>query len=40
MLRQSTFERLSEQDFSEWLEDYSVGELWTRNVIQGGTSDV
>ncbi|WP_419603945.1 AAA family ATPase [Thiolapillus sp.] len=37
---QSTFERLSEQDFSEWLEDYSVGELWTRNVIQGGTSDV
>ncbi len=36
---QSTFERLSEQDFSQWLEDYSVGELWTRNVIQGGTSD-
>lgn len=36
---QSTFERLSEQDFSQWLENYSVGELWTRNVIQGGTSD-
>ncbi len=36
---QSTFERLSEDDFSQWLEDYSVGELWTRNVIQGGAAD-
>jgi len=34
---QSTFERLSEDDFTEWLEDYSVGELWTKNVIRGGT---
>ncbi len=36
---QSVFERLKESDFSEWLEDYSVGELWTKNVIQGGTTD-
>lgn len=35
---QSTFERLEEKDFNEWLEDYSVGELWTKNVIQGGTT--
>jgi len=32
----STFERLKEQDFTQWLEEYSVGELWTKNVISGG----
>ncbi|MPM43264.1 hypothetical protein SDC9_89937 [bioreactor metagenome] len=32
----SSFERLKEADFSAWLEDYSVGELWTKNVIAGG----
>ncbi len=32
----SSFERLSEKDFSKWLENYSVGELWTKNVISGG----
>lgn len=32
----STFERLKEADFTEWLKDYSVGELWTKNVIVGG----
>lgn len=36
---QSVFERLKRTDFNEWLEDYSVGELWTRNVIQGGTTN-
>lgn len=36
---QSAFERLKHSDFNEWLEDYSVGELWTKNVIQGGTSN-
>ena len=35
---QSTFERLRHEDFNEWLNDYSVGELWTKNVIQGGTT--
>lgn len=32
----STFERLKEEDFNVWLEKYSVGELWTKNVISGG----
>ncbi|GGF86958.1 MULTISPECIES: AAA family ATPase [Cysteiniphilum] len=32
----STFERLNEKDFSQWLESYSVGELWAKNVIAGG----
>ena len=32
---QSTFERLQKSSFNEWLEDYSVGELWTKNVTQG-----
>jgi predicted ATPase len=32
----STFRRLKEEDFTTWLEDYSVGELWTKNVIDGG----
>lgn len=35
---QSTFNRLDRCEFDVWLEDYSVGELWTKNVIQGGTS--
>ncbi len=32
----STFERLQEKDFNVWLESYSVGELWTKNVLSGG----
>lgn len=32
----STFERLKEKDFKVWLENYSVGELWSKNVISGG----
>ncbi|EKD83238.1 MAG: hypothetical protein ACD_39C00798G0001, partial [uncultured bacterium] len=32
----STFKRLNESDFKVWLEDYSVGELWTKNVIAAG----
>ncbi len=32
----STFKRLKEADFSEWLKRYSVGELWSKNVISGG----
>lgn len=32
----STFKRLNEADFNVWLEEYSVGELWTKNVISGG----
>ena len=32
----STMKRLDPEAFSVWLEDYSVGELWTKNVIEGG----
>lgn len=34
---QSTFERLLRKDYDRWLEDYSVGQLWSKNVIEGGT---
>lgn len=32
----STFERLEAEQLSEWMEDYSVGELWQKNVVRGG----
>ena len=32
----SIFERLREKDFHIWLESYSMGELWSKNVIAGG----
>ena len=32
----TVFERLNEGDYSAWLEDFTLGELWTRNVIEGG----
>jgi predicted ATPase len=32
----STFERLDAQALTEWLQDYSVGELWQKNVVRGG----
>lgn len=35
---ESTFHRLTESDFKEWLNDYSLGELWVKNVIAGGPS--
>lgn len=35
---QSTFERLKREDYNVWLEDYSVGQLWTKDLIQGGTT--
>ena len=34
----SYFERLKEEDYLHWLDDYSVGELWEKNVIMGGVS--
>lgn len=36
--RASHFERLCESDFDQRLQDYSVGELWAKNVIVGGPS--
>lgn len=32
---QSVFKRLDEEELSSWLEDYSLGELWDKNVIGG-----
>ena len=32
----SVFKRLNENEFSYWLEDFSVGELWDKNVLGGG----
>jgi predicted ATPase len=32
----STFARLDPQTLAAWMEDYSVGELWQKNVVQGG----
>jgi predicted ATPase len=32
----SLFRRLDANQLKEWLEDYSVGELWEKNVLGGG----
>ena len=32
---ETVFKRLSEHDFSAWLEDYSIGELWEKNILGG-----
>jgi predicted ATPase len=32
----STFERLDPNGLKEWLEEYTLSELWERNVIGGG----
>ncbi len=34
----SVFKRLDENDFQEWLEEYSIGELWEKNVLGGRPS--
>lgn len=31
----STFKRLDSKDFELWLEDYTIGELWEKNVLGG-----
>lgn len=33
---QSKFERLDSETLKDWLDDYSIGELWQRNVVGGG----
>ncbi|MCY4546219.1 MAG: AAA family ATPase [Gemmatimonadetes bacterium] len=33
--RNTTFKRLSEDDLEEWLENYSLSELWEKNVLGG-----
>lgn len=32
---QSVFRHLKEADMSSWLEDYSLGELWEKNILGG-----
>ncbi len=32
------FERLKEEDYRIWLDEYSLGELWEKNLIDGGPS--
>ena len=34
----STFKRLAANQFESWLEDYSVGELWEKNILGGRPS--
>ena len=33
---ESTFNRLKQKDLEIWLEDYTLGELWKRNIITEG----
>ncbi|WP_203296434.1 AAA family ATPase [Luteirhabdus pelagi] len=32
---QSSFDRLDDNDLDRWLDDYSMGELWTKSIIKG-----
>jgi predicted ATPase len=32
----SVFERLSRRELASWLEDYSLGDLWRKNIVTGG----
>jgi predicted ATPase len=32
---QSVFRRLDKNELSSWMEDYSIGELWTKSIIKG-----
>lgn len=36
--RESTFSRLDPEALEDWLKDYSLGELWMKNVLGGGPS--
>jgi predicted ATPase len=35
---QSVFKRLSSSEFAQWMEEYSLGELWMKNVLGGRPS--
>lgn len=34
--KESSFKRLTSSELEEWLEDYSLGEIWEKNIIAGG----
>lgn len=31
----STFKRFEKEELRDWLEEYSLGELWKRNILGG-----
>jgi hypothetical protein len=31
----STFKRVNGEELAEWLADYSLGELWKKNLLGG-----
>lgn len=33
--KESSFKRLERKDFESWLEDYSLGDLWNKNLLGG-----
>jgi predicted ATPase len=33
---ETSFKRLEESELSEWLDEYSIGDLWQRNIINSG----
>ncbi|MGN0877988.1 MAG: AAA family ATPase [Oligosphaeraceae bacterium] len=35
---ETCFERLKEDDYKVWLDEFSIGELWTHDMLQGGTN--
>jgi predicted ATPase len=37
--RETKLDRLKEDDYTEWLKEYSAGELWRKNVIGGGPGE-
>lgn len=37
--KQSTFKRLNQAELKTWLEDYSLGEVWEKNIIGGQPSN-
>ena len=37
---ETTFERTSEDKLKSWLEDYSLGEIWKKNIIGGRTVEM
>jgi predicted ATPase len=34
----TVFKRLNQEDFANWLEDYTIGELWQKNILGGRPS--
>ncbi len=37
---ESKFKRLREDDWIQWLEDYTIGDLWKRNIITSGQLNI